>query len=151
MPIYYTHIDKLPIENWFLLQDGKFDALYKIKLFKRIPDFFRQIEYDMNFQFERINLDRILKLKDIVLLESIGARKNDNVKKFYAAQKWKEYLAELNRDKDIKKQTMNQMFNFIEKELKCFGTCHGKMPTSRVYSLYYLALDEIKPKLKNVS
>ncbi len=134
----------MPIENWFKLQDGKFEALYKIRLFKRIPAFFREIEYDMNFQFERINLEKILKLRDIVMMESLAARNNDKVKKFHAESMKKELINDLKKNDKGEKMTMNTMFNYIETTLNCFGTLHGKMNTSRVFSLYNLASDRNK-------
>lgn len=97
----------------------------------------------MNFQHENINMEKILKLKEIVLLESMAARNKDNGKKFMAATIRKELLKDMNKEGG--KLTMNGMFNYIETTLNCIGTLDGKkIMTTRAFSLYHMAIETNK-------
>jgi hypothetical protein len=145
LPIYYKHINKLPIENYFFIQENKLEYLYKIRLFKRIPNFFKEIEYEMNFQHDKINMEKIYKLRDIVFLESLAARTGNNVQKFIADSKRKEFNNEMIKENNKgEKLTMNGMFNYIETTLNCIGTLNGQMNTARIFSLYNLSIEKNK-------
>lgn len=144
LPIYYTSIKQLPIVNWFDLQENKFDALYKKRLFKRVPFFFHNIATEMYFEFEKVNMELIYEKRDIAIMASMAAREKNKAKEFNSRTMNNALLKKMaKQNKD--NLTLNAMIDYIELTFESIGSLDVyKLTTSRAFSLYNQAIEKNK-------
>jgi len=139
LPIYYTSIDRMPIAYWFELQNNKFEVLYKIRLFKRIPNFFYQIANDMYFQFDNLDMTLLRKKADMIVLSSIAARTNNASIKFQSEVLKREIEKKVGKSGNEMK--LNDFIDYIELTFESIGMVKPyETSTSRVFSLYHKAV-----------
>jgi len=147
LPIYYTSINyrPIPIANWFRVKEGDLSAIYRFKIFTRIPRFFLKIVNDMIYEFENLDLTLLNEKWEAARLKSMAIRTKNKRYEFLANElktKIEKKEKELNNQKT---QTLNEFIDYIELTLECTGTINpDKFGTGRAYSLYHKAVEKNK-------
>ena len=145
---YYTSIEYIPIYNWYQIELGKFEYLFKNKKGK-VPAFFSQIIEDMFYQFEIVDMTAIAKRHKLAYLMSLFVTSG----RIDFLNKARHLKAEIERDsqKIVKNSTLNERVNFIEASFNSIGSIDvKKMSASRFYSLYHMAIKKAE-KLENAN
>jgi len=141
---YYTHIDYLPIYNWFQILKGNYEYLYIKKHINTYPEFFKQIPLEMLFQFEKLDMEYF---EDILKLEYLKAlymyyKKPEYLNKFRSH----EYKLNIKKETNTKQPTLNEMIVYIEEAFKNIGSIDvHKMSTSTFFAYYNRAIEKNKP------
>ncbi|MGV8130696.1 MAG: hypothetical protein ACP5N7_01175 [Candidatus Pacearchaeota archaeon] len=141
LPVYYKRLDRISLAKWFEIIEGKYIKLYKIRLTKRIPNFFYQVVMAMAFQTEHFDMKEILERADLAVMYSIAARTGNKSMKFQAdsTKKQLEERAKKGNDKGLK---LNDFIDYIEITFNQIGTIDPeKMSASRAFSLFYRAVE----------
>lgn len=150
LPVYYTTIHKLPVANWFKLQDGDYGALYFRIKFKRIPSFFGDIAKGMLFEFDNLDLSLLRKHAYVAVLKSMAARTKNKTIEFNANKIQKEIDNELSLLINERRQTLNEFIDYIEITFNQIGSQDpNKLTTARAFSLYQRAKEK-NEHLKNL-
>lgn len=145
LPIYYKSIDKLPVYNWFMIQNNDLKWLYKYRIFKYIPGFFLKVITDMVYQFETLDLTMIRKRAEYEILRSMAARQNNKNLEFNANLIEKEIEKLEKKIKDDNGLTLNGFLDYIEMTFESIGSLDPyKLSTSRAFSLYHKAIEKNK-------
>lgn len=140
---YYTHIDFLPVYNWFKILNGKYEYLYKKQGKKEYPEFFKNIPLEMLFQFEKLDMTYFEQIQKLAYLKAlyVTSKKPDFLNKARALQKQLENDKKLN----TKQPSLNEMLNYIEETNKNIGSIDvHKISTQRFFSLYNRAIEKNK-------
>jgi hypothetical protein len=149
---YYTHIDSLPIYNWFQIKEAM-DMKYLYFDYENkdsYPEYFYNIFAAMVFQFEKLDVT----LFELMALEKIYEAKYLTEKTpIYniMAKQTRIKIDKKNKDaEEAKGQTLNEFLNYIELSLAMqVGSIKPKeMSTSRAYSLFNQAVEINKEKNK---
>lgn len=155
LPVYYTRLNRISLARWFDILDGKYIKLYKIRLTKRIPDFFYMVVMDMAFQTEHFDMKEIIERGELAVMYSNAARTGNKAMKHQAdsTKKQIEERAKKGNDKGLK---LNDFIDYIEITFNQIGTIDPyKMNASRAFSLFYRAvehneyIDKQYKKMKN--
>ena len=145
LPIYYTSINyrPIPVAKWFKLMEGDYSALYRVKLFNRIPNFFYEIVADMYFQFDHLEMESLIAQRDLVLLKSIAARTNSTIIRFQANEL--ENRLKKNKEKPKNDMKLNDFIDYIELTFESIGKLDpDTLGTGRAFSMYHKAVDKNK-------
>jgi len=140
---YYTHIDFLPVWNWFEISKGNLEYLYKKDPVKFYPEYFKKIPLEMLFQFEYLDTTYFQKMQQLAYLRALYA----TTKRFDYLNKANSLEHEIKKESSIenKKATLNEMCVFIEEAFKNIGAIDvQKMSTSKFFALYYRAIEKNK-------
>jgi hypothetical protein len=142
LPVYYKSIHHLPVYNWFMMQKGSLEWLYKFRYFKYIPKFFAEIAQNMIYEFDKLDVDILRKKAEIAVLRSQAARLNDKGIKFQADLLEKELNDELSKNKNSNSLTIDGFIDYIELTFSNIGTLDPfKLTTARAFSLYQKAVE----------
>ena len=122
LPIYYTSINyrPIPIANWYRLKDGDMGAIYRIRLFKRIPNFFGQVFINMTKEFENIDLTLLNQKWQAAKIASMAARLNNKNFEFQATQAKKQIAIKEQKLYGNKGMSLNEFLDYIELTLFLF-------------------------------
>jgi hypothetical protein len=143
LPIYYKSIHYLPVYNWFMIQKGYFDWLYKTRKFKFVPRFFYQVAQNMLYEFDKLDVEILRKKAQIAVLKSQAARNNDKSIKFQADILEKELNDELSKNKNSNSLTIDGFIDYIELTFSNIGSLDPfKLTTARAFSLYQKAIEK---------
>lgn len=140
---YYTHIDFLPVYNWFQIMDGKFEFIYKKQKTIKYPEFFKNIPLQMLFQFEKLDTEYFEKQHKLAYVKALYV----TTKRIDFLNKYRTLKKEFENDNKFKteKVGLNYMLNVIEEGNKAIGQIDvHKMSTSRFFSLYYRTIEKNK-------
>lgn len=141
---YYTHIDFLPIYNWFEILKGNYEFLYKKQGKKECPDFFKELPLEMFFQFEKVEMHYFEQVQKLEYLRALYAltKKPDYLNQSRSLAKQLENESKINQ----KTPSLNEILNYIEETFKNIGAIDiHKMSTSRFFALYHRAIEKNKP------
>ena len=139
---YYTHISELPLYNFAKISNGGLNYLYIRNINRKVPvAAFTGIIQRMLFQFDKIDNTHLRQLADLADYNSK-----------YVVTGNKRWLNEYNTlkakldKKEVNKFNIDEFTNVIE---QTFNHTPGsidtkKISTSKAFSMYYKAVDQIK-------
>lgn len=143
LPIYYKHIDSLPVYNWFKISKGELQYLYKYNI-KYIPNFFPELVLKMVFQFERLDLTLLRKKAEYQVLLSMAVRQQNKSLKFNADIMKKE-IDNIEMKLSQNDVSLDGFLDYIELTFNNIGSLDPKkISTSRAFSLYHKAVERNK-------
>ena len=149
LPIYYKHIDRLPVYNWFKISKGELQYLYKYKI-KYIPTFFPELVLKMVYQFEKLDLTLLRKKAEYQVLLSMAARQQNKSLKFNADIMAKE-IDNIEKKLSQNDVSLDGFLDYIELTFNNIGSLDPKkLSTSRAFSLYHKAVERNKQLEKQI-
>lgn len=141
LPVYYKRLDKISLAKWFEIIEGKYIKLYKIRLTKRVPDFFFEVILDMSFQTENFDMTELQKRADLAVMYSIAARTGNSSMK-YQADSMKKEIESKAKKTDNKVMKINDFIDYIEISLNQIATINPeKISAARAFSLFKRSIE----------
>jgi hypothetical protein len=139
---YYTHINELPVFNWFEIQRTN-DLKYLFVDYEKntvAPESFKEILYEMIFQFEKLDISTFKLYADREYFKSLSLTKPTPINKAKFAEADAK-IKQLETKKEAEKQlSLSDFVKYIELTFKQIGSLKVKeVSTSYAYSLFYEA------------
>ena len=141
---YYTHIEDLPVYNFFKIKSGKYEYLWKYEKDRDKPypkGLFLSILQEMYFQFPKLDNTYLRNLADLADYESKWIR----TKNF----RWKNEMNTLKKKIEDTKSTELNLDDFTDYIEHTFKNPVGsldvyKVSTSKAFNNYYKAIEKNK-------
>lgn len=148
--LYYKTIHKLPVWNWFKIQKGELNYLWKDETKKHIPNFFYQVVQNMMYEFEYLDLTLARKKALATVYKSMAARLKNKSIEFNAKVIEKEIENEIKKLNDSDSTGIDGFLDFIELTFNNIGGLNPyNISTARAFSLFNKAkkrTEELKRK-----